>query len=221
MLEEYPMQRDGIEIELRWRVGDKDRPFNPSFEEMFARREPVVLNGDPIPALHPIDRLQMLAHHGTKHRWHLLKWISDFAAASAAFDGSWEHVLEQSTSNGNRRRLLLGFALCERLFTMDSPQPIEEALELDATAHRLANTVERSIRTETVVRPGSFDRFTFNLRAADSFSNRLKMVTNYRPIHPNLPEYQVLPLPHSMHSAYYLIRPIRLLSSRIRSTLKP
>lgn len=220
LLNEYSMQRGGTEIELRWRIGDQDRPFSPSFEELVARHEQVTINGETIPVLHPTDRIQMLAHHGTKHRWHLLKWISDFAAASGTFDGSWDHVLEQSMDNGNRRRLLLGFALCEILFDIDSPNPIPEALDLDPTAHRLANTVGRSILAGRTSRPGSVEGFLFNLRAADSFFDRLRMVSQYRPIHPNLPDYQVLPLPHSMHAAYYVVRPIRLLSSRLQSTLR-
>lgn len=212
MLEEYSMHRGDTELELRWRIGDKDRPFRPGFEALWSRRHVVDLDGTSVPVLDPVDRLQMLAFHGTKHRWHQLKWVADFAAAwSTHFDDPAE-VVERASATGNRRRVMLGVALLEELFGRQAPPSIG----LDPQVRRLARGAAGSLRSGPASRPSSRARLRFNLSAADSTRDRAMMLVMCRPLHPNLPEYRMLPLPNRLHAAYYVARPVRLLTERVR-----
>lgn len=213
MLEEYTLFRNDIELELRWRIGDTDRPFKPLFDELWSRRRSVSVGGVPIPALHPIDRLQMLAFHGTKHRWHQLKWLSDFAAAVAASNPSWPELLEAATSNGNRRRVVVAAGVTGTVFNQQLPAPISKLLDSDSRLRSLVDSTVDAIVDTTGSRPTSFQRLRYNLAMSDSWYDRLQALVMCRPLHPSVPEYQLLPLPGRLFGAYYAVRPIRILAT--------
>lgn len=219
MLDEFTLHRGTIELELRWNIGDVDRPFRPRFETLWERRTTLTLQGRTVPALMPEDRLLMLAFHGTKHRWHLLKWITDFVAGTDSTNIDWTRLLEMAEDTGNRRRILLGFGLGEHLFDRSVPAPIDYALAGDHAVDELIDATTTAITSDTVRRPSSTARLSFNLRATDSRTDRLMTLLMYRPLHPSPPEYQLVPLPSSLFGAYYLIRPLRLLSTNASQLL--
>ncbi len=211
MLEEYTLFRDDIKLEVRWRIGDSDRPFKPLFDDLWRRRRSVSVDGATIPVLHPVDRLQMLAFHGTKHRWHQLKWVSDFSAAVATIDRSWPEILEASTSNGNLRRVVLAVGLRASLFGYPLPRSVSDILENDHRLHSVIDSTAELIIRGDNSRPTSTQRLGYTLATSDSWHDRLRALIMCRPLHPSVPEYRLLPLPGRLFGVYYAVRPMRIL----------
>ena len=218
LVHEYTLHRDCTELEVRCQVGYSGNPFFASVPDLLDRAGRVEVGGRAVPALSPADRLLVLAFHGTKHRWHLLKWVADVAAAVSASDPAWADVLAKARAGGLERRLLLAASLAGRV--LDSPIP--DAVRRGLTARNvgpLVDTAVEGLREGPSPRPGWLDGARFNWRALDSRRARLEMAVHLSPLHPSLPEYRLLALPGWLHPVYYLIRPFRLAASRGRRLL--
>ncbi|MEF8780587.1 MAG: nucleotidyltransferase family protein [Haloferacaceae archaeon] len=220
VVDEYQLHRDWSTVELRWRVGDKDRPFHPDFETLWERRSSVDVTGASVPALDPIDRLLVLAFHGTKHRWHLLKWIRDFAGTLERTRIAWGKLFQRARTNRLERKLLVGIALATSLWDVDVPKIAERNLRADGRARSLADAIESDLRAGRTTRPGTIERLRCSLEASDSVRESLRSVAGYGPIHPSYPEYRMLPLSGKWHPIYYLLRPVRLVAETAFGTIE-
>ncbi|MDR9429238.1 MAG: nucleotidyltransferase family protein [Natronomonas sp.] len=214
LVAEYELQRDRANVEVRWRIGDADQPFALDVETCWERRETVAVAGYDVPALAPEDRLRMLAFHGTKHKWHLLKWTCDFVAALAATDVDWPDLLAEARRHGDERRLLIGAALIDRLFDVSVPDAVRSRVEADSRADRLAAAAVEELCAERTTRPERRDRVAYTARATDSVGDSLRTVLYHSRLHPGLSEYRLVPLPGALHPIYYLVLPLRLLAER-------
>ncbi|WP_435093005.1 nucleotidyltransferase domain-containing protein [Halorubrum sp. N11] len=214
LVPECELQRDQVRVEIRWRVGDPDQPFSPDVKTLWDRRETLTVAGSDVPTLTPEDRLRMLAFHGTKHKWHLLKWACDFAAALEASDLNWQPVFEETRRHGDERRLLIGIALIDQLFETTVSEPVRERLADDPRANRLAAAAVEEMCSETTGRPERRDKLAYTARATDSIGDALRTVLFHSGLHPGLMEYRLLPLPGYVHPIYYLLFPLRYLAER-------
>lgn len=214
IVDEYTLWRDGIELEVRSRVGDANSPFTPDFETLWARRDTVAVGGQSMPALAPDDRLLMLAFHGTKHMWHLLKWACDFEAALQAAGIDWSSLLARAKSHDDERKLLVGVSLIESLFDPTVPPTVRRRFAVDERAHSLADEVI-DYYTHSSGRPAFSERKAYLFRASESRRDRLRILACAIPLHPRLPDYRLLPLPGVYHPVYYLVRPVRAVADRV------
>jgi hypothetical protein len=214
LVAEYELEREQLTVEVRWRIGDADQPFSSDVETLWKRRETASIAASAAPVLAPEDRLRMLAFHGTKHKWHLLKWASDFAAALAATDVDWTDLLEQARHHGDERRLLIGVSLVEALFDVSIPGGVRARLDADPRAERLAAAAVEELCAERTTRPDRRDRLAYTARATDSIGDSLRTVLYHSRLHPGLSEYRLRPLPGPFHPIYYLVLPIRYLVER-------
>ncbi len=161
IVHEYEMRGPEFDVELRWRVGDAERPFSTSFGELWDRRDTVSVGGQPLPALAQPDRLLVLAFHGTKHRWYLLKWLCDFVAALESTEADWSHVLARARETGVQRNLLLGAALARTVFGYALPAPILDRLRTDDRVTELTEAVVESLAAGTPQHPRSSRPLSF------------------------------------------------------------
>lgn len=214
LVPEYELHRENLTVEVRWRVGDPDRPFPPSVDTLWKRRETVEVAGTDVDLLAPEDRLLVLAFHGTKHNWHLLKWVCDFAATLEQTDVVWSRLLGRARQHRVERKLLVGIALVDGLFGADIPVWVRDRLVADQRAIPLAEQVVEGFCSGTPTRPTRAERITFNARASDSVGDSLRAVLYHSRFHPGEPEYQLLPLSGPLHPLYYLVLPVRLLADR-------
>ena len=211
IVNEYQLQRDETTVEIRWHVGDVDRPFPLGFETLWSRRDTIDLSGTELPALDPIDRLLVLAFHGTKHRWHLLKWIADFAWTVVRTPAPWEELVQRAQTHRLERKFLLGAGLSRALWNIDLPGDVDRRLRADGRSRGLIEEIVSDLARGRTTRPGAFERIQYNAKASDSLVETFGSLIRSGPLHPSLPEYRLLPLPGSIHPIYYLVRPLRLL----------
>lgn len=211
IVHEYEMRGPEFDVELRWRVGDAERPFSIPFSELWARHDTVAVGGQPLPALAQPDRLLVLAFHGTKHRWYLLKWLCDFVAALEAAETDWPHILARAQKTGVERNLLLGAGLARAVFGYTLPAPLLDRLRTDSRVSELAETVVESLAAGTPEAPTQFEAARFYLAASDSMTALLPLLLLHSSLHPTYSEYQFRPLPGPLHPLYYVIWPLRLL----------
>lgn len=114
-------------------------PLGLPVEELFARRERVVVDGKAIPAFSPEDTLVFICVHGSKHFWERLMWIADvagFAARQRNLD--WERVFAVARETGTERMVRLGLLLAADVLSAELPVAARAATRADRAAARLA-----------------------------------------------------------------------------------
>ncbi|MBV0900758.1 nucleotidyltransferase domain-containing protein [Haloarcula salina] len=212
IVHEYAMTGSDIDVELRWRVGDAERPFSPDVTALWDHREQVDVGGASVPALAPEDRLLVLAFHGTKHRWYLLKWLCDFVAAMDATTADWDRVLARARDHGVERPFLVGAALAGSVFEYGLPEPVATRVSEASGVTGLADRVRRSLASGSMSAPGRIESARFFAAASESPTALLRLVALHSALHPTYADYRFHPLPGHLHPLYYVVWPLRLLA---------
>jgi hypothetical protein len=220
LVQEYHMHGPGIDVELRWRVGNSHEPFPLDFETLWANSETTSVGGRQLRAFGPADRLLMLAFHGTKHGWYLLKWVCDFVEALDATTTDWERFLGRARDLGLEGPVLVGLALATELFDYDLPAVLATRLAGDGQHAPLAEQVIARFATGTPVEPDTVAATLFTLRATDTHVALLPLVLARLTLSPTQGEYCLRPLPGPFHPIYYLVRPFRLVADSISGPLQ-
>lgn len=152
----------------------------------------------------------LCAHHGGKHQWERLAWISDIAQLiSTHRDMDWQRVMGQAARSGMERMLLLGLYLAKTMLAADLPDLVERRLQLDSSLESLAAGVRARIFSHDDQSPGEMDRVVFYLKMRERLRDKLRYLVR-RLFTPTLNDFSVAGLPVLFHALYRLVRPFRL-----------
>jgi hypothetical protein len=210
----FERQADGMVVELSWRVEftfSRSR-HNLGLDWMWPRRRSAILAGAEVPNLDPTVTLLVLCMHGSKHVWSRLIWICDVArllASCPALD--WKEVVHEANKLGLWRSLALGVLLAHRVTGAEVPQAILTRFEADATACSLARHIQENLFDTPGEPPAGSIPYSIQLLG---LRDRIRSLLSLDYLRPNDRDRAALPLPKSLHSLYYLVRPVRLLFDR-------
>ncbi len=225
----FQRKRDGLAVELCWRISPHYflKPLN--LATLGARRVPIQLMGATVAALPAEELLVALCVHGSKHSWWLLRWICDVAElidASPALN--WPHVLGMARQLGYRRAVALGLLLAHVLLGAPLPKRALDEIEHDSQLLRLAAWVRRRLFAEVHVSlTDDRERCLFDLslewerrvyylklteRLPDRIWNILLLLSAPFPLFlsPSPKDRSLVALPKPLTFLYSLARPFRI-----------
>jgi hypothetical protein len=210
----FERQRDGMTIELRWRLELTHLRFrrNLGMDWVWPRRRIATLAGAEVPDLDPEIKLLVLCMHGSKHAWSRLIWICDVGQLLASSPGlDWREVTEEAKRVGLWRTLVLGVLLAHRVAGATVPQAVLRRFESDATACSLARHIQENLFDA----PGSapMGRMPYNMHLL-GFHDRVRLLLSLDVLRPNERDRAAIHLPPSLDFLYYLVRPVRILWDR-------
>jgi hypothetical protein len=226
---EYNLIKGKVAIDLhRHLTVEKFLSSAFTFDQLWTRRETITIAGQPVPSFNQTDLLIYLCLHGSKECWRGLKWICDVSEwVTNALPVNWEEVIKRSQELRCERRLLLGLSLAHDVLEIPLPPLVEEKLEQDVICQNLARQCQQQLFNPNNQLGRRFTRakFWFHLRSVEhpqdqwQSLNELKRYMRARIIKllPNNLDYDFFPLPFSLYSLYYLIRPFRLFKQRIKN----
>jgi hypothetical protein len=212
----------GIHLELHWsacepwhdRLVSRLKLWNPASTTLLLNR--------PIPLPAAEDIFLLLAIHGARHRWESLKWLCDIGAMLQAFPNlDWGAILSRASKLGRRRMVLLPLALVNRLFDIQLPSLMANAIEQDTAVswladyirqrHYAAASADPGLQTKSVARLIDSERIRIRLR--DSMFERFGLLAAFvfRQIKPNANDRAGLPGGKLPAPFYWLLRPYRLM----------
>jgi hypothetical protein len=147
------------------------------------------------------------------HAWDRLMWICDIAQLVVSQPHlDWTKVVKIAESADSERLLLLGLRLADDVLGVPAPEPVMSRARADRQVTRLATTI-----TEHLFESASTDL------DADRAKGLLQLMSRERLWHklwlvatPNESDWEVMSLPKSLSSLYYVIRPFRLLEKYSR-----
>ncbi len=198
-------------VELHWDIVQKYFSCNLDVEEFWNHLKTISLVGREIMTLSPEHLLLILCvHHGGKHHWETLGWVSDVAHLIHTHkDVDWECVVDMASRSGISRILFFGLCLAKDLLSADLPNLITKKIKEDTKVKSLAERVCAKMFIEPENLTPEFERFSLYLKQRE----RLRDKTRYclrRFFTSTEKDWSLLRLPPALSSLYKMIRPIRL-----------
>jgi hypothetical protein len=209
-------RRDGgtVDLDLHWTFSGSFLPFPLRGDEIWDRLTSIPVAGVDVPTLAPADTVLLLAGHGTKEGWRLLMWLRDFAFAVERWrDLDWADLHRRAGHNGCGDSVLLACALAERVLSVPAPLALAPAIAASSHVAARADTLAERLRA------GGLDkRHLDDLALCDRRIDRWRAELGFA-LAPTPGDFDALPLPRALWPAYYLLRPVRLMSKAVRGTL--
>ena len=116
---------DGASIDLHWGFSGTHVPFPIAPDEIWQDAPLLSVGGRDVPVLSAPNLALLLAGHGTKESWAMLKWVSDFARLIDRHRTiDWEALHARAQARGCGGAVLLGCALAKELLDFAVPQAL-------------------------------------------------------------------------------------------------
>jgi hypothetical protein len=209
-------RRDGgtVDLDLHWTFSGSFLPFPLRDDEIWDRLTSVSVAGVDVPTLASADTVLLLAGHGTKEGWRSLMWLRDFAFAVERWrDLDWADIHRRAGRNGCGDSVLLACVLAEEVLATPVPSALAQAVAASDRVATLADTLAERLRE------GCLDkRHLDDLALCDRRVDRWRAGLGFA-LAPTPGDFDAFPLPRALWPAYYLLRPVRLISKAMRGTL--
>lgn len=210
------VKRDrAVVLDLHWRITPRFFPFELPIEDLWQRRQSLVLLGVTVPTLAPEDLLLCLCAHGAKECWGKLKWVCDVAElirANPSLD--WDVVLQRADQFHSRRMVLLGLAIASDMLNAKLPQPIETMIQGDRVIPAVILQVYGYLFGSLPLGTNRLSPMLFRLWVRDRWQDRVQYFI-WRLFVPNVRDRRLIVLPQPLSPLYYLIRPLRLVGEKL------
>jgi hypothetical protein len=173
----------------------------------------VSLDGESIPTLNPEDALlHACVHAASEALSPPLALVSATAHLAAHLNGdAWERFLDRAGSLGVRRKILLILALAGDLLGARYPKAIESAVRADGEVPRLCAHVVGCLFSDTDYVPSMRKRTALQLAARERLRDKAGFLIRLAAL-PTRDDWATMPLPAS---AYYALKPLRMLGRRV------
>ena len=208
-------REDGtVDLDLHWTFSGSFLPFPLRHQEIWDRLTSVPIAGVDVPTLAPADTVLLLAGHGTKEGWRSLMWLRDFALAVERWrDLDWADIHRRARRNGCGDSVLLACALVEQVLDVPVPPALAQAVAASSRVAARAGLLAERLREDALDK-----RHLDDLALCDRRVDRWRAGLGFA-LAPTPGDFDALPLPRALWPAYYLLRPVRLMSKAVRGTL--
>ena len=220
------MSHDGwVFVDLHWRMCPGRYPFRVDPTRLWSRPARMALGGREVRVFPAETLIGLLCLHGAKDTWRKLIWLCDvdrLIRVSPSLD--WDEIRGFAEESRCRRAVGLGFLLASRLFETPLPPPVLARLAEDGDLARLAARVEDDLATGGITRSWwleIIDVWPFHLQVFDSGRDGALYVGRAL-VTPLAWDWELLKvrLPDSLYALYYLLRPLRLLATLARESVR-
>jgi hypothetical protein len=174
---ELCFEREGVAVELHWRIAPRIYSLAFAFPDLWARRQTLSFGEQTIATLSPEDTLLVLCVHAMKHKWNSLCWVMDvFELLRAEPNLDWAATLERARAMGAERVLLLGLSLANELFSVPLPELMKERLRDDRSLPGLLHHVRAKLAASDPGDEFSLADHLFFLRARERVVDKARYI---------------------------------------------
>ena len=147
---------------------------------------------------------------GANEMWAKLSSVADAGWLLGTASGAdWEGLLREARRFGQRRSLLVGARLAERLLGVEPPEAFRRAFGEDPAAGRLAGRAAERMEGGMSLRTGIVRQMGFAFQTRERARDRWRLVVRTLFV-PGAAELNGMALPDALHPLYSCARPFRL-----------
>jgi len=195
-------------VDLHWEFTARNFSLPMPVEELFARLQPVRIQGEDILCFAAEDMVLLLCLHAAKHYWSRLEWsftICEYIRRHPALD--WDALLGRARQMQITRIVATGLCLAEGLFACAVPAIVQKWMDDIPHAARLAAIALEWVRAGTL-KPSAFSVRRFHALGREGLGSQ---ITYWMGVFftPSEKDY-ARKLPAGFSWGYYLYRPLRL-----------
>ena len=215
---EIPLRgRHSALIELHIQPTDDAYRLPLGFDELWSRRQSVIMAGQDFWTFGMEDLCLLLAVHGSAHWWGCLKWICDYAQLlrpDVKID--WERIVETSRRMRCEFMILLAASMAQRV--LDAPLPVPLAIACESNRHvaSLAAELEKRLFSVPQQRWGILREARYHLCCQGRICSTLWFFSQ-KIFMPHMTDWQFVKLPRPLWFLYSILRPLRLVAKRVRA----
>jgi hypothetical protein len=216
-------------VDLQWRMADRFFAFSLEGDTAAWDFATVPIAGRSVRTFAATDALLILCVHGSKHHWEQLKWICDIAecirAQRDAID--WRALYQKASHLRAERMLGLGLRLAEEVLEATLPAEVSGGLKSDRTLAALVEERRAALFAPAATAPWRRPRLGFYLRTKDGWQDQIRFCAVYVRqfaavlVKPTARDTSWVALPPPLEPLYYVLRPIRLLTTYARRARWP
>ncbi|MFN4014198.1 MAG: nucleotidyltransferase family protein [Reyranella sp.] len=199
---------EGAAIDLHWGFGGAHVPFPLAPDEIWDDTSLLSVGGRDVPVLSAPNLALLLAGHGTKENWAMLKWVSDFARMIDRHPVlDWQALHARARTRGCGDAVLLACAMAGELLDVAVPKALAPRIADSGRVRKRAAAMAGAMR-RGLPPAGPAEHFADLLlcdRPIDWIRGALKLAFT-----PTAGDYEAMRLPPALWSAYYATRPCRL-----------
>ena len=196
-------------VDLHWELSPRSFVFALGAQEVMSRLQTVELSGSTLKTFSNEDLLLYQAMHGAKHLWKKLESISSVAELTKQCDNLWPTILERTIQVRATKILGLGLRLAELVHGVSVPSEVISTLDRDESMKHLAQKTVSEIFDQQQAWAESTETNIYNLKIMDRRRDAIWSALRAAFV-PTLSDWEALSLPASLHSLYYVYRPLRL-----------
>ena len=164
-----------------------------------------------IATVKPTSMLVIVCMGGACEMWKKLSDVVDVAALLSTYrDTDWPGLLGWAERWGEKRSVLIGVHMAGSLLGLKMPRAFEDALRKDTGARKLAQAAAQRIMGGGSTALDTVRERMFALRTRSRTGDGGRYLLRELFV-PSTVELNMISLPRWLYSAYYCIRPIRLL----------
>ena len=208
--------KDSVVVELHWELTGRYFSKNITIESVSPRMETIPLTGKSLTTLGAEDLLIYLCIHGCRHHWIQLDavcCIAELINKKTTLD--WELIYQLAEKQGALKMTLLGLLLAQKLLDLVLPIKVEKKInryqKLDSIAYQI---------TEKMFFPPEESQQLMNYREYVLFHYAIMdkridwLAYCIKPLlNTTHSDWQWVRLPASLSFLYYILRPLRLIST--------
>ena len=195
-------------IDLHWALSGPHVPFPLRTADIWNDLHRISIGDRDIPTVTGANLALLLAGHGTKEMWKLLKWVRDFALMIERHrDLDWSAIHRRALGQGCGDAVLLGCAMTEALLDVAIPGALAGLVARSDRVRARALSLCDRMRTGHLPPPQGENFSDLGLcdRRLDWMRGALRLVFT-----PTPGDHAALRLPQALWGAYYATRPFRL-----------
>jgi len=191
-----------LPIEPHWAFAPRTYAVDLDYSSLWSRIRPIPFNGRTVSGFADED---LLCLHGTKEKWHKLKWVADvayFVPTHSELD--WSVVHERASQMGTLRMVQLGLSLCQSMLgtALRHVYPDPSWLAGNKACARLNFDVERHFYQGDYTGKSIYQLSVFHWWTRERQSDRVRYL--FRTITtPRIAHFNSIDLRDSMFFAYY------------------
>lgn len=207
---------DEAAIDLHWALSGPHVPFPLKTADVWNDLCRISIGDRDIPTIAGANLALLLAGHGTKEVWKLLKWVSDFALMIDRHrDLDWSEIHRRALRQGCGDAVLLGCAMTRELLDVAIPGELASLVaQSDRVRSRVLLLADRMRAGHLPSAQGeNFSDLGLCDRRLDRIKGTLRLAFT-----PTPGDYAALKLPPALWGAYYATRPFRLAYQAIAGT---